>query len=127
MNYLMVLGREPKISLAELEALFSSSKVKQVAPNLAIVTAHAVSLDRLGGTVKAGQIIDTPIQDYLSNLPAGKITLGISDYSEHAACEPEQKNDFAVHQIHCKRCEIGGKIDGFGHSVGFSQSEFSIA
>ena len=43
MNYLMVLGREPKISLAELEALFSSSKVKQVAPNLAIVTAHAVS------------------------------------------------------------------------------------
>ena len=84
MNYLMVLGREPKISLAELEALFSSSKVKQVAPNLAIVTAHAVSLDRLGGTVKAGQIIDTPIQDYLSNLPAGKITLGISDYSEHA-------------------------------------------
>ena len=80
----MVLGREPKISLAELEALFSSSKVKQVAPNLAIVTAHAVSLDRLGGTVKAGQIIDTPIQDYLSNLPAGKITLGISDYSEHA-------------------------------------------
>ena len=84
MNYLMVLGREPKISLAELEALFSSSKVKQVAPNLAIVTAHSVSLDRLGGTIKAGQIIDTPIQDYLSKLPAGKITLGISDYSEHA-------------------------------------------
>ncbi len=84
MNYLMVLGREPKISLAELEALFSSSKVKQVAPNLAIVTAHSVSLDRLGGTIKAGQIIDAPIQDYLSKLPAGKITLGISDYSEHA-------------------------------------------
>ena len=84
MNYLMVLGREPKISLAELEALFSSSKIKQIAPNLAIVTAHSVSLDRLGGTIKAGQIIDTPIQDYLSALPAGKITLGISDYSEHA-------------------------------------------
>lgn len=84
MNFLIVLGREPKISLAELEALFSSSKVRQIAPDLAIVTAHAVSLDRLGGTIKAAQIIDTPIQDYLSNLPEGKITLGISDYSAHA-------------------------------------------
>ena len=84
MNFLMVLGREPKISLAELEAVFSASKVKQIAPNLAIVTAHSVSLDRLGGSLKAAQIIDEPIQDYLSNLPEGKITLGISDYSTHA-------------------------------------------
>ena len=84
MNFLMVLGREPKISLAELEAVFSASKVKQIAPNLAIVTAHSVQLDRLGGSLKAAQIIDEPIQDYLSALPEGKITLGISDYSTHA-------------------------------------------
>ena len=84
MNYLLVLGREPKISLAEIEALFSSSKVKQIAPNLAIVTAHSLSLDRLGGSIKAGLILDYPLQDYLSNLPEGKITLGISDYSSHA-------------------------------------------
>ena len=84
MNYLMVLGREPKISLAELEALFSSSKVKQIAPNLAIVTAHSISIDRLGGTIKAGLIIEQSIQDYLAALPEGKITLGISDYSTHA-------------------------------------------
>lgn len=84
MTFLFVLGREPKISLAELEAIFSSSKVKQIGANLALVTARTVSLDRLGGTVKVAQIIDQPIQDYLSNLPAGKITLGISDYSEHA-------------------------------------------
>ena len=84
MTFLLVLGREPKISLAELEAIFSSSKVKQIAPNLALVTAHSIPLERLGGTVKAAQIIDEPVQDYLSNLPAGKITLGISDYSDHA-------------------------------------------
>ena len=60
MNYLLVLGREPKISLAELEALFSSGKVKQIAPNLAIVTAHSLSLDRLGGSIKAGLILDYP-------------------------------------------------------------------
>ena len=84
MNFLLVLGREPKLSLAELEALFSSSKVKQVGPNLAIVNAHSIQLDRLGGAIKAARIIDEPVQDYLSNLPEGKITLGISDYSEHA-------------------------------------------
>ncbi len=84
MTFLLVLGREPKISLAELEALFSSSKVHQIAPQLALVTARSISLDRLGGTIKAAQIIDQPILEYLANLPTGKITLGISDYSEHA-------------------------------------------
>lgn len=84
MTFLFVLGREPKISLAELEAIFSSSKVKQVGSNLALVTTHSVPLNRLGGTIKVAQVIDQPIQDYLSSLPAGKITLGISDYSERA-------------------------------------------
>ncbi len=84
MTFLFVLGREPKISLAELEAIFSSSKVKQISTNLALVTAHSVPLNRLGGTIKVAQVIDQPIQDYLSSLPAGKITLGISDYSERA-------------------------------------------
>ena len=83
MTFLMVLGREPKISLAELEAIFSSSKVKQIAPQLALVTAHSIPFNRIGGSIKAAQLINQPIQDYLSNLPAGKITLGISDYSEH--------------------------------------------
>ena len=84
MTFLFVLGREPKISLAELEAIFSSSKVKQIGSNLALVTTHSVPLNRLGGTIKVAQVIDQPIQDYLSSLPAGKITLGISDYSERA-------------------------------------------
>lgn len=84
MTFLFVLGREPKISLAELEAIFSSSKVKQIGANLALVTTHSVPLNRLGGTIKVAQVTDQPIQDYLSSLPAGKITLGISDYSERA-------------------------------------------
>ena len=84
MTFLFVLGREPKISLAELEAIFSSSKVKQIGSNLALVTTHSVPLNRLGGTIKVAQVINQPIQDYLSSLPAGKITLGISDYSERA-------------------------------------------
>ncbi len=84
MNYLVILGREPRISLAELEALFSSTNVKSIAPQLAIVTAANFPLDRLGGTIKAGLILEQSVQDYLAHLPAGKITLGISDYSTHA-------------------------------------------
>ena len=58
MNFLMVLGREPKISLAELEALFSSSKVKQLSSNLAIVTAKFVDINRLGGALKVAKVLD---------------------------------------------------------------------
>ena len=84
MQYLVVLGREAKISLAELEALFSSSKVKQVAPNLAVVTAKYVDINRLGGALKVAKILDESPLDYLSQLPEGKITLGVSDYSAKA-------------------------------------------
>ena len=84
MQYLVVLGREAKISLAELEALFSSSKVKQIAPTLAIVTAKYVDINRLGGALKVAKILDESPLDYLSQLPEGKITLGVSDYSPKA-------------------------------------------
>ena len=84
MQYLVVLGREAKISLAELEALFSSSKVKQITPSLAIVTAKYVDINRLGGALKVAKILDESPLDYLSQLPDGKITLGVSDYSPKA-------------------------------------------
>lgn len=84
MQYLVILGRETKISLAELEALFSSSKVKQVAPNLAIVTAKYVDINRLGGALKVAKVLDESPLEYLSQLPDGKITLGVSDYSARA-------------------------------------------
>ena len=92
MQYLVVLGREAKISLAELEALFSSSKVKQVAPNLAIVTAKYVDINRLGGSLKVAKILDQSPTEYLSQLPEGKITLGVSDYSAKAS----QKSAWAL-------------------------------
>ena len=84
MQYLVVLGREAKISLAELEALFSSSKVKQITSTLAIVTAKYVDINRLGGALKVAKILDESPLDYLSQLPDGKITLGVSDYSPKA-------------------------------------------
>ena len=83
-TFLLVLGREPKLSLAELEALFGGANVKQISHNLAQVEAQEIPLDRLGGSIKAGRVLEEAPQDYLSALPTGKITLGVSDYSKGA-------------------------------------------
>ena len=85
MSYLAVLGRQPEISIAELEALFRS--VKKISNNLAVFEENTVkpNIDRLGGSLKiAEKIVNKPL-DFLRELPEGKITLGISDYSGYAS------------------------------------------
>ncbi len=83
MEYLAILGRQADISLAELGALFSN--VKKISPSLATFTApEYTDFSRLGGTIKVGVKLDTPVIDFLQALPDGKITLGISDYSRNA-------------------------------------------
>ncbi|MBQ3294285.1 hypothetical protein IJG98_00965 [Candidatus Saccharibacteria bacterium] len=85
MKYLAVLGRLPKLSLAELESLFA--KVEPKTPALATFEANQTpDINRLGGTQKLA--VELPggyngILEYLSSLPAGKITLGVSDYRHH--------------------------------------------
>lgn len=85
MKYLAVLGRLPKLSLAELESLFA--KVEPKTPALATFEADQTpDINRLGGTQKIGVELSggyNSILDYLSNLPEGKITLGVSDFRHH--------------------------------------------
>ena len=45
----------------------------------------ATDIDRLGGTLKLGIRLEEKPIDYLKNLPEGKITLGVSDYSKNAS------------------------------------------
>ena len=68
MKYLAVLGRQPEISIAELEA-----------------TDFCTDIERLGGTMKLAEKLDERPIEYLQKLPEGKITLGVSDYSEKAS------------------------------------------
>ncbi|MBR3368588.1 methyltransferase domain-containing protein [Candidatus Saccharibacteria bacterium] len=83
MKYLAVLGRQPKISLAELECLFSD--VNQLSLNLATFSSdNTPDIDRLGGSLKIAEKLEIPVLEHLKNLPEGKITLGISDYSKNA-------------------------------------------
>ena len=87
MQYLVVLGREPKLSLAELEALFGAKNVKPLGKQIALVEAKSLSISRLGGSIKAGEVISGSVQDFLAALPEGKITLGFSDYSKGASAK----------------------------------------
>ena len=84
MKYLAVLGRQPEISVAELEALFGG--VKQITGKLAVFHADKKpEIDRLGGSLKLAELIEVKPLDYLRELAEGKITLGVSDFSRGAS------------------------------------------
>lgn len=85
-TFVSELGRQPLISVAELESLYGSS-VKLVAPKLAEFTAKEIlPIDRMGGTLKIGELITEPLNDFWQKLPqTGKIVLGVSDFSKKAS------------------------------------------
>lgn len=81
--YLAVLGREPELSVAELEAIFG--RVKKISDNLATFESKIMpNIDMLGGSLKLAAKLDKKPLEYLSELE-GKITLGVSDYSKGAS------------------------------------------
>lgn len=95
--FVAVLGRLPKLSIAELEAMFGKPHVRAVSHDVATIDTDNLSIDALGGSLKCGKIIHTLPADsrptleqashwithtYIHQLLAvgGKITLGISAY-----------------------------------------------
>ena len=68
MKYLAVLGRQPEISIAELE-----------------MSDFCTDINRLGGTQKLAIKLEEQPLDFLRKLEDGKITLGVSDYSSRAS------------------------------------------
>ena len=81
MKYLAVLGRQADISVAELEAQFGKVAKKG---SLAFFECDSVpDIDHLGGSLKLAEKLPNSPIEYLQNLPEGKITFGVSDYSAH--------------------------------------------
>ena len=95
--FVAILGRLPKLSIAELEAMFGKSHVRAVSHDIATIDTDSLSINALGGSLKCGTIIHTLPADghptleqashwitrtYVHQLLAvgGKITLGISAY-----------------------------------------------
>ncbi len=97
MKYLAVLGRLPKLSLAELEAQFpevteildgrlaefnwgDSEKLSELGSALCVP-----EISRFGGSLKFGEKLESSPLEFLKAFPEGKITLGVSDYSRGAS------------------------------------------
>ena len=98
MKYLAVLGRQPEISIAELEALgikhwtsvdgdALSREVNFGRLPICIVFSFTKALDinKLGGVLKLAVKLEQKPLNYLQELPGGKITIGVSDYSKNVS------------------------------------------
>lgn len=108
-TYISLLGRQPELSLAELEQVFGA--VNQVS-NLAATfeTSAAPDVQRLGGSVKLGEVVaefeplDWPklskkiAQYYADRLRGfdGKVTIGISMYGRDVAPRDVQRTGLVL-------------------------------
>lgn len=90
MQYLAVLGRQSKISVAELESLFSN--VEFFGGKLALFENDGrPDINRLGGTVKLARPLDVSPEKYLLGLGFdGKFVIGVSDYSRGGSAQKSQ-------------------------------------
>lgn len=95
-----ILGRQPALSLAELEACFGADCIKAVGSYAALVDIpENLPQARLGGTMKSAKVLNrlentdlngafsylaTNIPDHLESLPEGKLQFGLSIYGDKA-------------------------------------------
>jgi len=89
-----ILGRQPAIALAELEAVYGAKAVRRVSESIAFVDAN-VDFARFGSLIKIAKLL-TPLEgtnpqkgldycrralpEHLGYLPEGKLKLGVSLY-----------------------------------------------
>ena len=91
-----ILGRQPKLSLAELEALYGAKKLRTVSDYAVLVDSkEPLPQVQLGGTMKSATLLrrlenteltdafaflQTFLPEHFMYLPKGKLQLGISVY-----------------------------------------------
>lgn len=104
MKYLAVLGRQPEISIAEIEAQCLAGPVATFSPTVLGSRLRAAGvpqvaspahfefisdiepkIDRFGGVLKLAIELEKKPLEFLRELPEGKITIGVSDYSKNAS------------------------------------------
>ncbi len=92
MKTIYILGRQPSIGLAELEAIYGANSVSEIAPGIAAISKDPANRP-IGSAMKTAQLLTTLpatswpelsnkiIRYLLQTLPKdGKVTLGISAY-----------------------------------------------
>lgn len=110
--YIAILGRQPALGMAELEHLYGADSTHWFSDQTAIVKTDSLSIERLGGTQKAGRVvIELPasdwhrvsqkiVQAYVQAWSGveGKITLGISVYGFNLDGREVQKTGIILKQ-----------------------------
>ncbi|MDR2063753.1 MAG: hypothetical protein LBQ02_03105 [Candidatus Nomurabacteria bacterium] len=98
-EYIAILGRQPKLGLAELEALYGDG-VGVLTENVVKITTEP-ELARLGGAKKIGRVIggggEKDIFDLCKNYITplrGKITVGFSAFNSHFT--PRELQNFGI-------------------------------
>lgn len=119
-----ILGRQPALGLAELEALYGSEQVEPLGSHAALVKLDHRQIDqsRLGGTVKVARLLATlpgtqwdkimaycqkELPSHLGRLPEGKLKLGLSTYGIAVATQ----------QINSGALELKKAVRATGRSV----------
>lgn len=116
MQSLLILGRQPKIGISELESLYGYDKVKPCGNSAALLNVDPclVAFDRLGGSLKFTKVLsvlDTvdwnAIEQFLikvspghsQNMPKGKMHLGISAYGYSVSAKQILKTAIQLKQV----------------------------
>lgn len=112
MSHILLTGRLPELSIAELEALYGASAITRIG-NHALVDAD-VDFSRLGGSIKMADHIATvdstnpqkvfdfcrkSLPDYISELPEGKIKLGVSLYELSMPLHKQNANALSLKKV----------------------------
>ncbi len=80
MKYIFILGNCPELAKEELKSLLPFNELLFNPPVLVIETENDIPFGRLGGTVKAGEVISDSIISELKKFP--KVDFGVSAYGE---------------------------------------------
>jgi tRNA (guanine10-N2)-dimethyltransferase len=88
--HIVVLGRQPALSKAELEAVYGAGAITPLLDRVLLLDTDHFNINRFGGVKKAGQLLfaakhgekTDQLERYLLSLPKGKITLGFSYFTK---------------------------------------------
>ena len=112
MQFIAILGRQPALGIAELERVFGAKSVSVFSEVSALVESDYFDIQRLGGSPKAGKIVEQMqksdwhkvsqrivqlYSDKWSNFE-GKVTLGISAYGFKVDSREVQKTGIILKQ-----------------------------
>lgn len=110
--YIAILGRQPGLSMAELERRFGSANTRWFSEHTATIKTRELAIEHLGGTIKAGKVsaelsggswrsVSQEIAKAYSRSWSnheGKITLGISAYGFDTSARDVQKLGIVIKQ-----------------------------